>query len=371
GGAGLGGEARLALVDIGDGQRPAGRQDRKSDVEGNGDRVGGDAAEQRGVVGAVDGDGDELAGGAVGGHRGEAVGDALAGAELLDRGLAVGGGVGPVARRIEGEAAVAVAAGGAGLGGEARLALVDIGDGQRPAGRQVAGNHPDIPGDRVGDDAAEHRGVVGAVDGDGDELAGGAVGGHRGEAVGDALAGAELLDRGLAVGGGVGPVARGVEGEAAVAVAAGGAGLGGEGGLALVDIGDGQCPAGRQVAGHHADILGDRAGDDPAEYRHVVGAVDGDGDYLSGGAVRGHRGSVPTRRSSDLELLDRGLAVGGGVGPVARGVEGEAAVAVAAGGVEIGRASCREMVDICDGHCSAGRQVAGDLDVYHVDRYGD
>src|SRR2546429_8160761 len=66
-----------------------------------------------------------------------------------------------------------------------------------------------------------HRHVVGAVDGDGDELAGGAVGGHRGEAVGQALAGAELLDRGLAVGGGVAPVARGVEGEAAVAVAAG------------------------------------------------------------------------------------------------------------------------------------------------------
>ena len=40
------------------------------------------------------------------------------------------------------------------------------------------------------------------------------------------LAGAELLDRRLAVVGGVGPVAVGGEREGAVAVAAGGAGLG-------------------------------------------------------------------------------------------------------------------------------------------------
>ena len=54
------------------------------------------------------------------------------------------------------------------------------------------------------------------------------------------LAGAELLDRGLAVVGGVGPVAVGSEREGAVAVAAGGAGLGGEVGLALIDVGDGR-----------------------------------------------------------------------------------------------------------------------------------
>ena len=64
----------------------------------------------------------------------------LAGAELLDRGLAVVGGVGPVAVGIEREGAVAVAAGGAGLGREVGLALVDVGDGQRAAGRQVAGD---------------------------------------------------------------------------------------------------------------------------------------------------------------------------------------------------------------------------------------
>src|SRR5437667_79048 len=210
-----------------------------------------------------------------GGAGGAAVGRALVGAELLDRGLAVGGGVGPVARRIEGEAAVAVAAGGAGLGGEAGLALVDIGDGQRPAGRQVAGNHADILGDRAGGDAAEHRGVVGAVDGEIGRASCREGGWLWGEAVGGALEGGGVLDRGLTVGGGVGPVARGIEGEAAVAVAAGGAGVCGDARLALVDIGDGQRPAGRQVAGNHADILGDRAGGDAAEHRGVVGAVDG------------------------------------------------------------------------------------------------
>ena len=49
--------------------------------------------------------------------------------------------------------------------------------------------------------------------------------GHGGEAVGERLAGAELLDRRLAVVGAVGPVAVGVEREGAVAVAAGRAGL--------------------------------------------------------------------------------------------------------------------------------------------------
>ena len=38
---------------------------------------------------------------------------------------------------------------------------------------------------------ADHRRVVDAVDGDGDDLAGGAVGGDRGEAVGERLADAE------------------------------------------------------------------------------------------------------------------------------------------------------------------------------------
>src|SRR5207248_2894454 len=193
-------------------------------------------------------------------------------------------GVGPVARRIEGEAAVAVAAGGAGLGGEAGLALVDIGDGQRPAGRQVAGNNPDIHADYDGGCAAEHRGDVGAVDGDGDELAGGAVGGHRGEAVGDALAGAELLPYATLFRSGVGPVARRIEGEAAVAVAAGGAGLGGEARLALVDIGDGQRPARRRSEERRVGKVGDSGGGRAPEHQGGVGAADGGGEQLAVGS---------------------------------------------------------------------------------------
>src|SRR4029077_13310475 len=131
---------------------------------------------------------------------------------------------------------------------------------ERAAGAEVAGDDADILGDRSGADAADHRRVVGAVDGDGDDLAGGAVAGDGGEAVGDRLSGAELLDGGLAVVGAVGPAAVGGEREGAVAVAAGGAGLGGEIGLALIDVGDGERAAGAEVAGDDADILGDRSG---------------------------------------------------------------------------------------------------------------
>ena len=144
--------------------------------------------------------------------------------------------------------------------GEIGLALIDVGDGERAAGREVAGDDGDVFGHRAGGHAADHRHVVGAVDGDGDDLAGGAVGGDGGEAVGDGLAGAELLDCGLAVVGGVGPVAVGSEREGAVAVAAGGAGLRGEIGLALIDVGDGQRAAGARFAADDGDVFRHRAG---------------------------------------------------------------------------------------------------------------
>ena len=109
--------------------------------------------------------------------------------------------------------------------------------------------------DAAGRHPADHRHVVGAVDGDGDQLAGGAVAGDGGEAVGERLAGAELLDRRLAVVGGVGPAAVGSEREGAVAVAAGGGGLGREARLARVDVGDGQGAVGGEVAGADRDLL--------------------------------------------------------------------------------------------------------------------
>src|SRR4030095_12137380 len=99
-------------------------------------------------------------------------------------------------------------------GREVGLALVDIGDGESAVGGEVAGADRDVLLDAVGRHPADHRHVGGAVDGDGDDLAGGAVARNRGEAVGDRLAGAELLDRGLAVAGGGGPtgVGGGAEG---------------------------------------------------------------------------------------------------------------------------------------------------------------
>src|SRR5205085_2462080 len=148
------------------------------------DAAGGDAADHRHVVGAVDGDADELAGGAVEGDRGEAVGERSEERRVGEECRAGGGRVAPVDGGVEGEGTVGP--GGAGLRHEARLALVDIGDRQGYAGCQVvAVVGLDFLADAAGGDAADHRHVVGAVDGDADELAGGAVEGDRGEAVGE------------------------------------------------------------------------------------------------------------------------------------------------------------------------------------------
>ena len=186
----------------------------------------------------------------------------------------------------------------------------------------------DILGHRTGGDAADHRHVVGAVDGDGDELAGGAVAGDGGEAVGDRLAGAELLDRGLAVVGGVGPVAGGGEREGAVAllpaVPAWAVKLDWPWSTSAMV----SAPPVVRLPAATADILGHRTGVHAADHRHVVGAVDGDGDELAGGAVAGDGGEAVGDRLAGAELLDRGLAVVGGVGPVAGGIEREGAVAV-------------------------------------------
>src|SRR5947207_10575627 len=112
------------------------------------------------------------------------------------------------------------------------LALIDVGDGERAAGAEAGGGQDTISLCGWSSDVCSSELVVGAVDGDGDELAGGAVARDGGEAVGDRLAGAELLDRRLAVVGGVGPVAGGIEGEGAVGVGEGGTGLGSQSELA-------------------------------------------------------------------------------------------------------------------------------------------
>ena len=102
------------------------------------------------------------------------------------------------------------------------------------------------------------------------------------------MARAELLDRGLAVVGRVGPVAVGGEGKNAVAIAAGGVGLDRETGLALIDVGDVQRTSSGQIAGDDAVsavVFGHGTGGDATDHRHVVGAEDQDGDEMAGAAV--------------------------------------------------------------------------------------
>src|SRR5438477_573532 len=91
------------------------------------------------------------------------------------------GGVDQVAGGIERQGAVALSAGGAGyLDSFPTRRSSDL-DGERAAGCDVAGDDAEVFGHAAGGDAADHGGVVGAVDGDGDDLAGGAVGGDGGE----------------------------------------------------------------------------------------------------------------------------------------------------------------------------------------------
>ena len=65
-------------------------------------------------------------------------------------------------RRRQREGAVAVAAGGAGLRREIGLALVDVGDGERRLTCSAVTDAAGL-GHRAGGDAADHRGIVGAV----------------------------------------------------------------------------------------------------------------------------------------------------------------------------------------------------------------
>ncbi len=360
GGAGLYQEGGFAIVDVGHGQGAAGGEVAQHHAAVFGDVAGDGAAEDGEVVGAGDGDGDGLRGSSVGTGGREAVAERGTGGELLDRGLRVGGAVGPVAGDVNAEAAVAVAAGDAGLGEEAGLSAVDVDHGERAAGDEVAADDGGVFGDATADGAADDGDVVGAGDGDGDDLAGAAVGADGGEAVGERGTGGELLDRGLGVAGAVAPVAGGVQRERAVPVAAGGAGLYQEGGFAIVDVGHGQGAAGGEVAADDRGVFGDAAGDGAAEDGEVVGAGDRDSDDLAGAAVGTGGGEAVAERGAGGEGLDRGLRVGGAVGPVAGRVHGKRAIAVAAGDAGLGEEAGLSAVDVDHGERAAGDEVAAD-----------
>ena len=105
------------------------------------------------------------------------------------------------------------------------------------------------------------------------------------------LAGAELLDRPSR------PLAalrrsscRGSEREGAVAFDPAVAAWGVKLELAGVDVGDGQAPSAVRLPAVTATSSWTLSVvRHPADHRHVVGAVDGDGDQLAGGAVRSRR----------------------------------------------------------------------------------
>src|SRR5919204_604066 len=103
--------------------------------------------------------------------------------------------------------------------------------------------------------------------------------------------------------------------ESAEAIAAERAGLRSESGLTGIGVRDGERAAGGDVAGDDVDVLSHRAGAHAADYRHVIGAGDGDGDDLAGAAVAGDCGEGVGERLTGVELLDRGLVVVGGIGP--------------------------------------------------------
>src|SRR5262245_7634079 len=150
--------------------------------------------DHEGVVGAVDGDGDDPAGGAIARDRGEAVGERLAGGELLDRGQAVVGRMGPRAVGRVREGAEAIAAGLSGSRRKMWLAGMAVSEGLRSVGVRGASEDIEVVVKVNRAHAADYGDVVGAVDGDGDDPAGSAIARDRGEAVGERLAGTELLD---------------------------------------------------------------------------------------------------------------------------------------------------------------------------------
>ena len=158
----------------------------------------------RGVIDAVDGDGDSLAGGAVLAGDGKAVGiDGASRQMVLGR---VVDGVRPVAVGIDAVAALRCRATGChGL----RLPIVRIGHRERARGRGHV-----VFCQASGRSTGDRRRVVGAVDGNGDGLAGGTVLAGYGEAVGVSRTRREVV-LGIVVDG-VRPIAVGIDAVAAL-----------------------------------------------------------------------------------------------------------------------------------------------------------
>ena len=179
------------------------------------------------------------------------------------------------------------------------------------------------------------RGIIRAIDRDGDDLCG-AVLGADGEGLGEAVGSAELLDGALAVVGGIGPGAGGIDGQGAEGS---GEGLGDEPVLAGIGVDDGEIAGiGKGAHAGDGDVLGDRAGGIAGDDGHVGHGGDGaiDSTGIGGIAV-----------GDDIIEADGAVIVGvRGERHHAHGINGNSAVGDHEG---LGTAGEGDAVDALDG----------------------
>ncbi|CAB3958755.1 hypothetical protein LMG7053_05726 [Achromobacter ruhlandii] len=294
------------------------------------DFADGGAADGRGVVGAGDGDRDDLGGLAavavVDGNR-DGIGHLLAFGQGLHLVAAVVQHVGPLAVLVDREGAVltlAAVVGGPGV----RVAGVDVGLGQLARHFLRA-----VFLDGAGGFAADGRGVVGAVDGDGDR-ASGAIGGGDGEGLGQLLAHGQRLYARVGLVQVVDPVAVGVDREGAVHARA--VGHGHEEGLTVVGVDHVELAVGGGflVLDHGAGIVARLGGGDLGR------VIDADHGHFHGGGGGGAArvgDDVGDRGGSRLAFGQMLEAVAGNEGVAAVRQHGEGA-AVGTGDADAARA---------------------------------
>ena len=299
----------------------------RQDTGGGGGRILGDGScgrQSHGrVVGAVDGNGQDVGGGPatpVADRIGERVGEGFPDAEPLHDGQAVVEGIAVGAVRIQRQRAVQPRLSGHGQEGRS---VVDVrvrglGEGSGQDGRVF----------RDGSRAGGHgRRVVGAVDGDDQRGLGQAtlaVADRGGEGIGEGFPDAEPLHGGQGIVQNVGIAAAGRQCQRAVGP--GRAGLGQED-HRIVRIG---IKRHRHDAGEHsAGVFGHAARGDDSRQGRRIDPVDGDGQRVGGSApvvVRDRVGERVGQGFPEPKLLHGGQTVVQGVDVRARGIERQAAV---------------------------------------------
>ena len=228
-----------------------------------------------GIIGTRDGDGDVM-GRAIKRVYRDRISHGGAGGQGLHVRIGIVERVGPVACRIDGYGAIAA---NRRTRREQFLTGVDVGDCQRAG---YGFRHATVFGDIAGIDTADHGGIIGAVDGDGD-VVGGAVNGRYGHGVGQCGTGRQCLHIRIGIVEGVCPIAVGVD--------------------CCRPVGAHRRPVGEQFltgvnvrygqgAGHGfrgAAVFNDAAGVHTADDGGIIGAGDGDSDVV-GRAINGADG---------------------------------------------------------------------------------